>query len=129
MRVLINNNVLKVVTNIAVAAMGSCGVVEKPATKETPAYKVFKDDAGQLSKYGLGYNTIEDGKAAVTIVLPMEVKDGDYKKYVKEVYGSALRAAMVTDEIAATIAAEDAELEAIMNNVTVTAAPEAIDAQ
>lgn len=129
MRVLINNNVLKVVTNIAVSAIGACGVVEKPATKEAPAYKVFKDDAGQLSKFGLGYNTIEDGKAAVTIVLPMEVKNNDYKKYVKEVYGSALRAALVTDEIAATLAAEDAELEAIMNNVTVTASPEAADAQ
>lgn len=125
MRVVINNNVLKVVTSIKVADLGYEGIAERPATKDVSQYKVFPDNNGTLSKFGMGYNTIEEGCVGVTIILPIGVEDGDYKKFVKNAFGTALRAALATDEIAAKLAADNAELEAILGTEETTAPTEA----
>lgn len=123
MRVVINNNVLKVVTSIKVADLGYAGTTERPADKGVAAYKVFPDADGTLSKFGMGYNTVENGCVGVTIILPMDVEGGDSKKFVRNVFGDALRAALATDEIAAKLAADNAELDAILGVETTAETP------
>lgn len=120
MKVSIKSNVLTVVTNIPVKAMTN-GCIEKPATKETGAYSVSMDATGEISKFCLKCNSIINGKAAVVVVLPVEVKDGNYKEYVKTRYGAALSAAKVTDEMAIAAQAYSDELDALIETEDVEA--------
>lgn len=113
MKVSIKSNVLTVVTNIPMRAMPN-GRLEKPATKEEPAYSIEMASVGELSKFGLKCNSIVNGKVAVVIVLPIKDTPAEYKEYVKHRYGAALNAAKVTDQMAVTAQAYDDELEALI---------------
>ena len=114
MKATIKHNVLTVVTNIPVAAM-TAGKIEKEQEKDSPAYSVTIGAAeGCLSKFGMKCNSVINGKAAVVIVLPVMDTPADYKAYVKQVYGAALNAAKVTDEMAIKAQAYSDELEALI---------------
>lgn len=115
MKVTISNNVLMVETGIEVSAMGKSRKMVREATKEKPAYEVSMGTAPQLSKFAIVCNSIIDGKAAVTIIMPAEVENDDYKQYVKDTYGDALLAAQACNELATAAKAKNEALEAIFS--------------
>lgn len=118
MKVIITNNVLVVDTGIKVSAMGKSRKMERSATKEQSAYAVSVGDRAELSKFGIVCNSIINGNAAVTIIMPAEVENNDYKQYVKDTYGDALLAAQACDELAASATARNAALDAIFSPAT-----------
>ena len=113
MKVTIKNNVLTVATNIPVTAMNA-GKITKEAEKDSPAYTVQMSVDACLSKFGMKCNSAISGKAATIIVLPIMDGADAYKRYVKSVYGEALNAAKVTDEMAIKAQAYSDELEALI---------------
>lgn len=112
MRVTINSNVLIVMTDIRATAEVLSRGITKEATKDAPAYKVFPSADGELSKYGMGFNTVRDGKIGTTIIMPMGIED--YQAHVKAQFGDALLAAVATDTLAASQEAKDALVDSLI---------------
>ena len=120
--VIITNNVLVVDTGIAVAAMGKSRKMVREQSKEASAYEVKMGDNAELSKFGITCNSVIDGKAAVTIILPVEVEGGNYQQYVKDTYGDALIASVACEDLAAKAEARSRVLDAFFTTPATTEA-------
>lgn len=109
MRVVPNNNILTVETDIPVAVVER-GIADLTAydDKKNPLFtvKLNKDGKGNLSQYGLVANTIIDGKLAVVIVEEIGFTREDFIKK----YGKGVVAAQKFCPIIAGAAASEEEL-------------------
>lgn len=109
MRVVPNNNILTVETDIP-AAVVERGIADLTAydDKKNPLFtvKLNKEGKGNISQYGLVANTIIDGKLAVVIVEEVGFTREDFIKK----YGKGVVAALKFCPIIAGAAASEEEL-------------------
>lgn len=109
MRVVPNNNILTVETDIPVAVVER-GIADLTAydDKKNPLFtvKLNKDGKGNLSQFGLSANSIIDGKLAVVIVEEVGFTREDFIKK----YGKGVVAAQKFCPIIAGAAASEEEL-------------------